>query len=152
VRAAPSPYRVRVVAAIRVIVVDDHTPVREGLGRLLEGAPDVRVIGSFDNGAAAVRFAAREQPDVAILDVAMPGSSGVDVARRLRAVSRKTRLLIVSMHARPEYVQQALHAGAQGYVLKECAAAEVLAAVRAVHAGRRYLSGRLRPGAAPGSD
>jgi len=132
-----APYRGRM---IRIVIVDDHALVREGVTRLLEVSPDLRVIGSFDDDTAAVRFAARAEPDVAIVDVAMPRTSGIDLARRLRAVSPKTRLLMLSMHARPEYVQQAFRAGANGYVLKEAAGAEVVAAVRAVHAGKRYLS------------
>lgn len=128
---------------IRVILVDDHSLVREGVARLLEDEPDLRVVGSFKEGNAAVRFAARAAPDVAILDVAMPAGSGIDVARRLRAVSPKTQLLMLSMHERVEYVQQALWAGANGYVLKESAGDEVVAAVRAVHAGKRYLSERI---------
>jgi DNA-binding NarL/FixJ family response regulator len=136
---------------IRIILVDDHALVREGVGRLLEAEPDMRVIASFGEGNAAVRFAAREAPEVAILDISLPGTNGIDVARRLRAVSPKTQLLMLSMHAKSEYVQQAFATGATGYVLKECAGDEVAQAVRAVHAGRRYLSSRL---AAPvlGSD
>jgi two-component system, NarL family, response regulator NreC len=87
---------------------------------------------------------------VAILDVAMPTTSGIDVARRLRAVSPKTQLLMLSMHERTEYVRQALWAGANGYVLKESAGDEVVAAVRAVHAGRRYLSEHISPRALEG--
>ena len=105
----------------------------------------MRVVGSFAEGNPAVLFAAREAPDVAVLDVAMPGASGIDVARRLRAVSPRTQLLMLSMHERREYVRQALWAGANGYVLKECAGDEVVAAVRAVHAGRRYLSAGISP-------
>jgi DNA-binding NarL/FixJ family response regulator len=130
---------------IRVIVVDDHALVREGVSRLLEEEPDMRVVGSFAEGNAAVRFAARAAPDVAILDVAMPHTSGIDVARRLRAVSPKTQLLMLSMHAKIEYVHQALWAGANGYVLKESAGDEVVAAVRAVSAGKRYLSEKIAP-------
>jgi len=126
-------------SVISIILVDDHALVREGVGRLLEAEVDMRVVGSFDEGNAAVRFAAREAPNVAILDVSMPGTSGIDVARRLRAVSPKTQLLMLSMHDKAEYVHQALQAGASGYVLKEAAGNEVVAAVRAVHAGRRYL-------------
>ena len=140
---------------IRIVLIDDHALVREGIARLLEEAPDMRVVGSFDDDAAAVRFAARTAPDVAILDIAMPGTNGIDVARRLRAVSPKTQLLILSMHARPEYVQQAVWAGANGYVLKESAGTEVVAAVRAVHAGKRYLSAKIPPRALderPGED
>jgi DNA-binding NarL/FixJ family response regulator len=129
---------------IRIVLVDDHTLVREGVARLLEEEPDLRVIGSFDDDVVAVRFTARAEPDVAILDIAMPRASGIDVARRLRAVSPKTQLLMLSMHARAEYVQQALWAGASGYVLKESAGEEVVAAVRAVHAGKRYLSAKIR--------
>jgi len=125
---------------IRIVIVDDHALVREGVTRLLEVSPDLRVIGSFDDDTAAVRFSARSEPDVAIVDVALPRTSGIDLARRLRAVSPKTRLLMLSMHARPEYVQQAFRTGANGYVLKEAVGAEVVAAVRAVHAGKRYLS------------
>jgi DNA-binding NarL/FixJ family response regulator len=130
---------------IRIIVIDDHALVREGVSRLLEEEPDLRVIGSFDEGNAAVRFAARAAPDVAILDIAMPGASGIDVARRLRAVSPKTQLLMLSMHARTEYIHQALWAGASGYVLKESAGDEVVAAVRAVREGKRYLSAKISP-------
>lgn len=132
---------------VRIILVDDHALVRDGVGRLLEEAPDLRVVGSFEDDAAAVRFAARAAPDVAILDIAMPRSSGIDLARRLRAVSPKTRLLMLSMHAQPEYIRQAFSAGATGYVLKESAGTEVLAAVRAVHAGKRYLSTKIPRGA-----
>ena len=130
---------------IRIVLIDDHAVVREGVGRLLEEAPDLRVVGSFDDDALAVRFAARAEPDVAILDVALPGASGIDVARRLRAVSPRTQILMLSMHAQLEYVQQAFWAGASGYVLKESAGKEVVAAVRAVHAGKRYLSAKISP-------
>lgn len=129
---------------IRIVLIDDHALVREGVARLLEEEPDLRVVGSFDDDAVAVRFAARVEPDVALVDVAMPRTSGIDVARCLRAVSPKTQLLMLSMHARTEYVQQALWAGANGYVLKESAGEEVVAAVRAVHAGKRYLSAKIR--------
>ena len=129
---------------IRIMLIDDHPLVRHGVARLLEEAPDLRIAASFADGAAAVRFAAREEPDVAVLDIGMPQSHGIDLARRLRAVSPQMRLVILSMHSRGEYVQQAFAAGAQAYVLKECAAEEIVPAVRAVHDGRRYLSGGLR--------
>jgi two-component system, NarL family, response regulator NreC len=128
---------------IRIVLIDDHALVREGVARLLEEAPDMRVVGSFDDDAVAVRFVARAAPDVAVLDVAMPRTSGIDLARRLRAVSPKTQLVMLSMHARAEYVQQAFWAGASGYVVKESAGEEVVAAVRAVHAGKRYLSAKI---------
>jgi DNA-binding NarL/FixJ family response regulator len=124
---------------IRVILVDDHALVREGVSRLLGEEADIRVVAAFAEGQAAVRFAAREEPDVAILDISMPGASGIEVARRLRAVAPRTKLLMLSMHATPEFVQQALWAGANGYLLKESAGHEVAAAVRMVYSGQRYL-------------
>jgi DNA-binding NarL/FixJ family response regulator len=128
---------------IRIILVDDHELVRDGVGRLLEAQPDMAVVGSFGNGRDAVSFAAREEPDVAILDVAMPSSSGIDVARQLRDASPDTHLLVLSMHSNPEYVRQALLAGALGYVAKESAGAVLVEAVRRVQAGQRYFSESL---------
>lgn len=129
---------------IRIMLIDDHPLVRHGVARLLDEAPELRIAASFADGAAAVRFAAREEPDVAVLDIGMPQAHGIDLARRLRAVSPQMRLVILAVHSRSEYVQQAFAAGAQGYVLKECATEELVPAVRAVHEGRRYLSGALR--------
>jgi DNA-binding NarL/FixJ family response regulator len=128
---------------IRILLVDDHALVREGVSRLLEAQPDMRVVGSFGEAEAAVAFAAREEPDVAIVDVAMPQASGIELARRLRAASPDTQLLMLTMHSNPEYVHQALLAGALGYVAKESAGPVLVEAVRAVQAGRRYLSESL---------
>jgi NarL family two-component system response regulator LiaR len=98
------------------MLIDDHPPTRDGVSRLLAGQPDMRVVGSFRESRAAVRFAAREAPDVAVVDSTMPGAQGADLARRLRAVSPKTQLVLLS-------------------VLKE--AADVAGAVRAVLASRQ---------------
>jgi DNA-binding NarL/FixJ family response regulator len=128
---------------IRILLVDDHAVVREGVSRLLEAQADLRVVGSFGDAETALAFAAREEPDVAILDIAMPQASGIEVARRLREVSPDTHLLVLTMHSNPEYVRQALRAGVLGYVAKESAGPALVEAVRAVQAGRRYLSGSL---------
>ena len=125
---------------IRIVLVDDHALVREGVSRLLEVQPDMQVIGSFGEGAPAVAFAAEEEPDVAIVDVAMPHASGIDVVRQLREASADTHVLVLSMHSNPQYVHQALLAGALGYVAKESAGPVLVEAVREVQAGRRYLS------------
>ena len=92
---------------IRIVLIDDRGLARESIGRLLEEAPEVQLLGAFDDGAAAVRFAAREAPDVAVVDIALPRASGIDMARRLRAVSPKTQILLLSLHARSEYIRQA---------------------------------------------
>ena len=128
---------------IRIILVDNHALVRDGVSRLLEAQPDMRVVGSFGDGKDAIRFAAREEPDVAIVDVAMPHASGIDVTRQMRDASPETDILVLSMHSNPEYVHQALLAGALGYVTKESAGPVLVEAVRTVQAGRRYLCDAL---------
>ena len=129
---------------IKLLLVDDHALVRDGMTRLLEAQPDMRVAGSFGEGEAAVRFAEREAPDVAIVDIAMPGTSGIEITRQLRDASPETGVLVLSMHSNPEYVHRALLAGALGYVAKESAGPVLVEAIRAVHAGRRYLSDTIR--------
>ena len=129
---------------IKLILVDDHALVRDGMTRLLEAQPDMRVAGSFGEGEAAVRFSENEEPDVAIVDIAMPGTNGIEVTRRLRDASPETGVLVLSMHSNPEYVHRALLAGALGYVAKESAGPVLVEAIRAVHAGRRYLSDTIR--------
>ena len=118
---------------IRIVLLDDHTAVREGISRLLEAQPDMRVVGSFDDAETTIRYVAQHEPDVAILDV----------ARRLREASADTNLLMLSMHSNPEYVHQALLAGVLGYVAKESAGPVLVDAIRSVQAGRRYLSESL---------
>ena len=125
---------------IRILLVDDHEIVRDGVQRLLEGQSDMTVVGSFGDPAEAIRFAVREQPDVAIVDISMPSASGIDLARQLRDATPDTQLLVLSMHSNPEYVRQALLAGALGYVAKESAGAVLVEAVRRVQSGQRYLS------------
>lgn len=131
--------------SIRIILVDDHAVVREGIARLLEGQPDMRVIATFGEGREAIRYAESQEPDVAVLDVAMPDLNGIEVARHLQDASPGTRILMLSMHAEIEYVHRALLAGAQGYVLKDSAGCVLIEAVRAVHGGRRYISGQVDP-------
>ena len=128
---------------ISVLLLDDHAVVRDGLAALLAAQPDLRVTGSFGNSADAVRFAAESPPDVAILDITLDGLDGIEAAKRIHDLCPGTQILMLSMHASPEFVYQALRAGALGYVLKESAGDEVVAAVRAVYAGRRFLSEKI---------
>ncbi len=128
---------------ISVLLLDDHAVVRDGLGALLAAQPDVRVAGSFGLAAEALQFVAASPPDVAVLDIALGDMDGIDAARRIHDLCPETHILMLSMHASPEYVYQALRAGASGYVLKESAGEEVVAAVRAVHEGRRFLSEKI---------
>jgi two-component system nitrate/nitrite response regulator NarL len=126
--------------SIRVLVVDDHAVVREGIRHILEGEPGFAVVGEASNAADALRLAGETQPDVVVLDVSMPGESGLRVAPRLREAAPESRILIMSMHDNAEYVREGVRAGASGYLLKDSAAAELRLAVRAVHAGGSYFS------------
>jgi DNA-binding NarL/FixJ family response regulator len=125
---------------IRVLVVDDHAVVREGIRHVLAGEPGFEVVGEAANGEQALALARSQRPDVVVLDVTMPGESGLRVAPRLRAAVPGARVLIMSMHENAEYVREGVRAGASGYLLKDSAAAELRLAVRAVHAGGTYFS------------
>jgi DNA-binding NarL/FixJ family response regulator len=128
---------------ISILLLDDHAVVRDGLQALLAAQPDLRVAGSFGVAADAVRVASESPPDVAVLDIALGGLDGIEAAKRIHDLCPETHILMLSMHASPEFVYQALRAGASGYVLKESAGDEVVAAVRAVHSGKRYLSEKI---------
>lgn len=131
--------------SIRVVVVDDHAVVRSGLRLLLDRRPDIQTVGEAANGRDAVFEVRAKKPDVVLLDVTMPGESGIEAIPKLLEESPQTKVLILSMQDDPSYVRDAFAAGASGYVLKESAGGEVVAAVRAVHDGRRYLSEKLSP-------
>jgi len=125
------------------LLLDDHAVVRDGLQALLAAAGDIDVVASCGTAEDALRLVESARPDVAILDISLPGMDGIETARRLHDLSPETHTLILSMHASHEHVYQAFRAGATGYVLKESAGDEVVEAVRAVHAGRRFLSGKI---------
>jgi len=129
--------------SISVLLLDDHAVVRDGLKALLSTQDDISVVASFGSASEALRYASETPPDVAVLDIALPGLNGIEVARLMHDVCPEAHVLMLSMHASPEYVYQALCAGASGYVLKESAGAEVVAAVRAVHGGQQYLSSKI---------
>jgi DNA-binding NarL/FixJ family response regulator len=131
---------------IRVMLVDDHAVVRDGITYLLNAQPDITVVGGADSATLAVKMAQREQPDVVVMDISLPGLSGIEAIHQVCEVSPSSRVLILSMHSSLEYIYQAYQAGAQGYLLKESAGSEVVVAVRAVHSGRNYLSQRLADG------
>ena len=128
---------------LTVLVADDHAIVREGLAGLLAAQAGCQVIGTAADGREAVQQAEQLQPAVVIMDIAMPEMNGIEAAREIRARAPQSRVVILSMHSSVEHVFHALAAGAGGYLLKESAANEIVAAVRAVHAGKRYLSPRI---------
>jgi DNA-binding NarL/FixJ family response regulator len=127
------------VAQIRVLICDDHTLLRSGLRRLLETEADLEVVGEAANADEAVERSVETRPDVVLLDVVLPGRSGVDVLPELRAAVPEAKVLMLSMQDDPNYVRRSFAAGASGYLLKEAADAELVQAVREVAAGRSYV-------------
>jgi DNA-binding NarL/FixJ family response regulator len=127
-------------ASIRLLVVDDHTLMREGLKMLLEAAHDICVVGTAPNGCVALREVKRTKPDVVLMDIVMPEMNGIEAAAQILHSAPATAILMVSMFSDVEHVYNALRAGAPGYLLKTCASNQLISGVRAVHAGRRFLS------------
>jgi DNA-binding NarL/FixJ family response regulator len=128
---------------IRVLLADDHKIVREGLMSLLEKEPDIDVVAMADNGRTAVQLAGELKPDVAVLDIAMPEMNGIEATRRISHDDPEIRVLALSMHSARRFVTEALSAGAKGYLLKDCAAEELVRAIRTVAANETYLSPKV---------
>lgn len=128
---------------LRVVLADDHTIVREGLAALLGQNPDIEVIATASTGSEAVRAARTLAPDVLVTDISMPDLNGIEAARAIRERDGRVAIVVLSMHSSSEHVARAFAAGANGYVLKDAASEEIVAAVRAVANGRRYLSREL---------
>ncbi len=124
---------------IRVLVVDDHAVVRTGLRRVLDAEPDLETVGEAADAERAVFEAIETAPDVVLLDVMMPGKTGIEGLPALLQAVPTAKVLVLSMQDDPRYVREAFDAGASGYVLKEAADTEVVGAVRAVAAGEQYV-------------
>jgi len=128
---------------ITVILADDHTVLRDGLRFLLEAAGDIQIISMAANGQEAVEQATLHCPDVIVMDISMPIMSGIEATKHICKVCEHTKVAILSMHHTTEYIQRALEAGAVGYLLKDSAGAELVAAIRALYDGKRYLSQKV---------
>ena len=128
---------------IKILIADDHGVVAEGLKHLIEAQADMRVVAIAADGREAVRVAHELRPDVVLMDLSMPELNGADATRAIREREPQCRVIVLSMYADREYVRRALRAGAAGYVVKRSAAKEVVEAIRAVHAGQRYLSPKV---------
>lgn len=124
---------------IRVLVADDHTILREGLVSLLNASGDCQVVAQAEDGMGAVELALKTIPDVVVLDISMPKLNGIEVIRRLTRELDEARILVLTMHAEEEYVLHVVRAGASGFLLKDSATSELLAAVRALAGGRGYF-------------
>lgn len=128
---------------IKVIVADDHALVRDGLKLLIDGQPDMRVVAEVGDGRQVIRSLQTSSCDVLILDLVMPGG-GLQVLRHIRQKALDVRTLVLTMHAKPTYVRQAMAAGADGYLVKSAAASELLDAIRRVHKGQIYTHGAVK--------
>lgn len=127
----------------RILIADDHGVVRAGLRSLLNTQPDIEVCGEAANGQEAIDRTAETNPDVVLLDLKMPDLDGFEALRRIKAQNPGTKVLILSMYDDQGYLRKALQSGASGYVLKQAADVELLAAIRAVHSGKVYLDSSL---------
>ena len=125
---------------IRILLADDHALVRHGFRMILAAQPDMEIAGEAGNGREAVELAQKLKPDVVVMDVAMPELNGIEATRRIIELAPRARVLALSMHKDAVYVREILRAGARGYLLKDSADADLLAAVRAVAKGEGYLS------------
>jgi DNA-binding NarL/FixJ family response regulator len=125
--------------AIRILLADDHAVVRRGLRLVLESEPDLCVVAEVGDGAEAVRRAVRDDVDLAVLDISMPGMTGIQAAHELSRLRPRLRTLILSMHSGEQYVLEALRAGASGYVLKSVADHDLIRACRSAMRGEAFV-------------
>jgi DNA-binding NarL/FixJ family response regulator len=130
-------------AELTILLVDDHALVRRGFRRMLEDEPDIRVLGEASDGQDAVHAAFKLRPDVIVMDFALPSMNGAVATRRILDATPSAKVLILSMHAEPNYVRTCLDAGARGYLLKNAMDLELVSAVRKVAAGEQVLDPRV---------
>ena len=124
---------------IKVLIVDDHSLIREGLRRLLELEKDIDVTGQASNGREAVEMALSLKPDVILMDINMPIKNGLEAIKELRAINCRSRIVMITIHGHQEYLLEAIRLGAAGYVMKDAEVDRILEAIRSVHAGKTYI-------------
>jgi len=131
------------MSQLRVLLVEDHVTVRQGIRLLIDGQADMAVVGEASDGATAVECVARLQPDIVVMDIAMPGMNGLVATRTIRERAPQAAVVTLTRHNDDAYLQELLRAGASGYVLKQSPPAELLQAIRAVAAGGQYLDSTI---------
>jgi len=125
---------------IKILLADDHSIVRAGLRRIVEESGDMEVVAEAADGREAIQLVHKKVPDVAVIDISMPGLDGLEVVSQLRTYHPKLPILILTMHEEGQYVVRAIEAGAMGYITKQSAPEQLVKAIRKVHAGGRYLT------------
>lgn len=128
---------------IRIVIADDHSFLREGIKKTIQDEMDMKIVGEASNAFEALVMIKELEPDIAIVDISMPGKSGLDVLKDLKAMKKKFRILILSMHPEDRFAIRALKAGASGYLTKESAPDELVKAIRTLLTGRKYVSKAL---------
>jgi two-component system, NarL family, invasion response regulator UvrY len=128
---------------IKILIVDDHAIVRDGLNHLLKAELDMFVAGMAVDAAGAIRFLAETVVDIIILDISMPGKSGLDLIKDLKQMQPGVRILILSMYPEDRFAMRAIIAGASGYLTKEMASEEIVTAIRTINSGRKYITSSL---------
>jgi len=127
------------VKKIKVMIVDDHSLIREGLRRLLELEKDIDVTGQASDGREAVEMALSLRPDVILMDINMPVKNGLEAIKELRAINCRSRIVVITIHGHQEYLLEAIRMGAAGYVMKDAEVEQIIEAIRSVHAGKTYI-------------
>jgi len=125
---------------IRIVIVDDHTVVRQGLRLFLKLEPDFEIVGEASNGRQAVHEVKKLRPDIVIMDIAMPELNGIEATSYISKTCPEAQVIMLSVYDNTEYIFEAFKAGAKGYILKESVGEELVKAIRRVHSGNKYLS------------
>jgi DNA-binding NarL/FixJ family response regulator len=135
---------------IRVLIADDHTILREGIRTLLEGCRDMEVVGEAADGREAIEKSIKLEPDLVLMDIAMPGLGGLEATLEIRKTCPKTKILVLTQYENKEYIYRFLKAGVSGYVLKKAAGTELISAIHVVHKGGSFLHPDVTPGVIEG--
>jgi DNA-binding NarL/FixJ family response regulator len=128
---------------IKILIVDDHAIVREGLNRIIESEKDMHVVGMAKDGSEVIRIMLEIEIDVVVLDISMPGKSGLDLIKDLKQVQPLVKILMLSMYSEERFAMRSIKAGASGYLTKEMAPEEIVTAIRTIHSGRKYITTAL---------
>ena len=128
---------------IKILIVDDHAIVREGLNRIIQAEQDMKVAGMAKDGSEVIRFLLDTEIDVIVLDISMPGKSGLDLIKDLKQVQPLVKILMLSMYPEERFAMRSIKAGASGYLTKEMAPEEIVDAIRTIYSGRKYITSAL---------
>jgi DNA-binding NarL/FixJ family response regulator len=128
------------IKLIKVLLADDHSIVRAGLRRIVEESGEMEVVAEADDGREAIQLVQKTAPDVAVIDISMPGLDGLEVISRLQSLHPKLPILVLTMHEEGQYVVRAIQAGAMGYLTKQSAPEQLVKAIRKIHDGQRYIT------------